>query len=253
MISNRNGSNLKGNSLKKPVRIHVYLARCGIASRRKCEQYITEGRVKKNGKTVTKLGETCSAHDTIQFDDTIVEPEREKVYLALHKPRGYICANSDPFGRPLALDLIKEADNYRLFHVGRLDLDSSGLIFFTNDGEFAKIVSHPSWEIEKEYIVETREEISKHLLTQFKRGIQIEGVLHRIKQYRLETPRKAVVTLNEGRNREIRKLFQSAGILVTAIHRTRIGPVTIEGIPTGSYRSLTDEEITAVMELCAWS
>jgi 23S rRNA pseudouridine2605 synthase len=244
---------LKGDASEKPLRIHVYLARCGIASRRKCEQYITEGRVKKNGKTVKKLGETCSPRDTIQFDDKIVEPVREHIYIALHKPRGYICANSDPFGRPLALDLIREADIYRLFHVGRLDLNSSGLIFFTNDGEFAKIVSHPSWEIEKEYIVETREEISTHLLARFKRGVQIEGVRHRIKQYRLETSRKAVVTLNEGKNREIRKLFQSAGILVTTIHRTRIGPVTIKGIPPGSYRPLTDEEITAVMELCAWS
>jgi 23S rRNA pseudouridine2605 synthase len=244
---------LKGSSAAKPVRIHVYLARCGIASRRKCEQYITEGRVKKNGKTVTRLGETCFPDDTIQFDNETVLPEQNNIYIALHKPRGYICANADPFDRPLALDLIKEAGTYRLFHVGRLDLNSSGLIFFTNDGEFAKIVSHPSWEIEKEYIVETREIITEKLLSQFKRGMHIEGVEHRIKQYRLTTARKAVITLNEGKNREIRKLFQAVGILVTTIHRTRIGPVTIDGIPPGSYRYVSDGEIAAFMELQKWS
>ena len=135
------------------VRLQAYLARCGVASRRASEAIILEGRVSLNGRTVRELGTKMHPGDLVELDGKPLKLEERKIYLALHKPEGYICSSSDPQGRPMAKDLLPQSITERVYNVGRLDLRSSGLILFTNDGGFAAKVGHPSAQIEKEYIV----------------------------------------------------------------------------------------------------
>jgi 23S rRNA pseudouridine2605 synthase len=217
------------------------MARCGIASRRKCEEYILEGRVTVNGKRA-EIGSKVSAGDRVFFDRKPLVMESAKAYLAVNKPRGYLCANEDSQGRPLVSDLLRRVP-YRLFHVGRLDMQSSGLIFYTNDGDFARLVSHPSSAIEKEYRVECGQDVPEELLERYQAGIMVRGERYQLKRYRYRSPRSLSLILIEGKNREIRQVFESFRITLRSIHRVRIGCVTEQGIPSGRYRRLEPEEI----------
>jgi len=228
--------------VSEQIRLQVYMARCGIGSRRHCETYIREGRVTVNGVTAA-LGTKVTASDRVYLDKRCLRPETEKVYLAVNKPPGYLCANSDSRGRPLVLDLLQDVA-VRIFHVGRLDLRSSGLIFYTNDGTFAKIVSHPSSRIEKEYIVEAKDPIDEDLLGKYRRGLRISDEIYHLRKYQYKTPRKVVLTLIEGKNREIRRVFQHFGVNLKRIHRVRIGCVEVRGLPAGGYRMLSRKEIS---------
>ncbi len=231
---------------QKSIRLQVYLARGGVASRRKSEQYILAGRVRVNGNVVRELGTKVNPADSVSFDDYAVKPITEKLYIALHKPPGYLCSNSDPFGRPLVVDFLKNNFTTRLFNVGRLDFQSSGLIFFTNDGEFAKIVTHPSYEIEKEYFVETKDQFDETVLRKFVHGIWIDSVHYAITTYRFVNETTAYISLYEGKNRELRRLFKSNGIAVKTIHRIRIGQIGLGNLPPGKYRHLSEEEIEII-------
>jgi 23S rRNA pseudouridine2605 synthase len=227
-----------------PVRLQRYLAACGVASRRRSEEYILNGRVKVNGETVRALGTKVTAADTILFDEKPVRPETRMVYVALNKPRGYICSSSDPENRPMAIDLIKDKYPERIFSVGRLDFNTSGLLLFTNDGEYARIVSHPSSEIEKEYRVETVEPIDGEVLKGFKNGVTIDGTRYMISDYTITGTRQVRIVLIEGKNRELRQLFASAGNPVRRIHRVRIGPIRIGNLSSGKHRNLNGKEIS---------
>jgi 23S rRNA pseudouridine2605 synthase len=218
------------------------MARCGIGSRRSCENYIREGRVTVNGR-IAELGTKVVLSDRVALDKRQLHPETEKVYLAINKPAGYLCANSDSRGRPLVLDLLQDIPQ-RIFHVGRLDFRSSGLIFYTNDGEFAKTVSHPSSQIEKEYLVETKDPFPEEHLSKYKRGLRIGGQSYRLRKYLYKTPRRVVLTLIEGRNREIRRVFEHFGFFPSKIHRIRIGCVHVRRIPVGGYRPLSRQEVS---------
>jgi 23S rRNA pseudouridine2605 synthase len=228
--------------MSEQIRLQVYMARCGIGSRRHCETYIREGRVTVNGITAA-LGTKVTASDRVYFNKRQLSPETQKVYVAVNKLPGYLCANSDSRGRPLVLDLLQEV-TVRIFHVGRLDFRSSGLIFYTNDGTFAKIVSHPSSRIEKEYIVEAKDPISEEVLAKYKRGLTIAGEHYHLRKYQYKTPRKVILTLIEGKNREIRRVFQHFRVNLKRIHRVRIGCVDVRGLPAGGYRMLSRKEIT---------
>lgn len=228
--------------MSEQVRLQLYMARCGIGSRRHCETYIREGRVTVNG-VIAALGTKVTASDRVYLGRRRLSPETEKVYLAVNKPPGYLCANSDSRGRPLVLDLLQNVA-VRIFHVGRLDLRSSGLIFYTNDGTFAKIVSHPSSRIEKEYIVEAKDPISEEVLAKYKRGLTIAGEHYRLRKYQYKTPRKVILTLIEGKNREIRRVFQHFRVNLKRIHRVRVGCVEVRGLPAGGYRMLSRKEIS---------
>jgi len=228
--------------MSEQVRLQLYMARCGIGSRRHCETYIREGRVTVNG-VVAALGTKVAASDRVCLGRRRLSPETEKVYLAVNKPPGYLCANSDSRGRPLVLDLLQDVA-VRIFHVGRLDFRSSGLIFYTNDGTFAKIVSHPSSKIEKEYIVEAKDTISEELLENYKRGLTIAGEHYRLRKYQYKTPRKVILTLIEGKNREIRRVFQAFRVNLKRIYRVRVGCVEVRGLPAGGYRMLSRKEIS---------
>jgi len=232
----------------KPVRLHVFLSRAGIASRRKCEEFIAAGLVTVNGRVVLEQGFKVDAEDQVSFRNRRVYPTRRVLYIALNKPPKYLSTNSDPEGRPIALDLIKPVVDIRLYPVGRLDFLSSGLLFFTNDGEFARRVSHPSSRVEKEYLVETKREIPETFLTEYRKGISVEGELYRLKSFRIQSPTSAVLVLEEGKNREIRKVFASRGLYPKRIHRTRIGSVTVKGLAPGKFRNLTAKEVASFAE-----
>lgn len=225
------------------LRLQAYLARCGVGSRRACEELIAQGRVVVNGQPVTRAGVKVARGDTVTLDGRRVVPSAAMVYIALHKPRGYLCANSDPEHRPLVRDLLAGAIKTRLFHVGRLDYVSTGLILYTNDGEFSRLVSHPAAGIEKEYLVETGKAIDERLLRGYAKGIRVGDITYRCRSYALKGPRSALIILTEGKNREIRNVFGSRNVRLKRVHRLRIGPVTLRGLPPGHFRHLTAREV----------
>lgn len=224
-------------------RLHVFMARCGTGSRRGCEQIIREGRVAVNGEQVTRMGFTITREDVVTVDGKPIRPVRRKFYLALYKPPGYLCSNSDPHGRPLAKDLLGDMRNTRLFHVGRLDFMSSGIIFYTNDGEFAHRISHPSFEISKEYRVDTADPVDEADLERYRQGVTLDGFRYRIVRFRLHKPTVTYLELVEGKNREIRRVFRHLGYTVNQVHRVRIGNVNVRGLASGEYRHLRQSEV----------
>ena len=233
--------NLMDNN--ETLRLQLYLSRCGIGSRRKCEEFIQDGRVAVNGEIVLKLGTKVSYEDEIYFDGKKIRPVKEHVYLILHKPAGYICSTKDPSGRPLVYDLLKPVIEKRIFYIGRLDYMSSGLLIFTDDGDFAQMIQRPAAKIEKEYVVTTAKEIPKELMDNFMKGLRIQGEFFRLKSYDFMGPRKVKIILEEGKNRELRKVFQSQNIRLKKIHRVRIGPIKLYKLPPGHFRYLKDNEI----------
>ncbi len=237
---------MKDREESQTIKLQSFMARAGVASRRRCEQIIKEGRVEINGVRVSKLGIRVSLDDIVRVDGKRIEIVDKKCYLAINKPTGYICSNSDPFGRHLVVDLIPHEirKNFpHLFHVGRLDYNSSGLIFYTNDGVFANIIMHPSFEVEKEYFVKFRETIDEADLLRYKMGIRIDGMEYHLISYKIANTRGVFLTLNEGRYREIRAVFSFLGYSILQLKRVRIGIVRVDSIPLGGYRELTGGEI----------
>jgi 23S rRNA pseudouridine2605 synthase len=225
------------------LRLQVRMARAGVASRRECERLIAEGRVSVDGVVVRQLGTKVNAHHVVVVDGQPLPEERKLAarYFALHKPRGYLCANADARGRPLAIDLLPSLDSgVRLFHVGRLDMWSEGLILFTSDGDFALRATHPRYEVEKEYRVQV-DHIDRRHLDSYLGDAAPEGL--RIKSYRLVAADSAQVTLAEGKNREIRRIFNAGGMRVVMLRRERIGPIHLEALERGRYRKLSAAEV----------
>lgn len=231
------------NNETETMRLQVYLAQAGLGSRRSCESLIEELRVSVNGEMISRQGVRVSDGDVVKVDGKQVHRTKKSVYLALHKPPGYLCAQSDPEGRPLAVELVQSRYGMRLYTVGRLDFNSSGLIFMTNDGDFAQAVSHPSNEVEKEYIVQTRKPVTEEFLEACVRGLNIEGVQYRFTNWERAGSRSIRVTLREGKNREIRTVFNHYRYGVKRVHRVRIGPVKLFRMAPGRFRPLTRQEI----------
>ena len=225
------------------IRLQVYLAHAGIASRRSAEELITSGRVAVNGMTVCKLGSKVSTGDIVFVDGNRVEKENRKLYYALNKPPGYICTSSDPQGRPLAMSLLPKSINERMYNIGRLDFLSCGLILFTNDGNFASRIMHPGQGLEKEYIVEATGHISDEVIMAFTQGITIEGVFYRAHSVKRIGSRCINIILIEGKNREIRRVFSHFHLHPAKLRRIRIGPVVIRKLAEGESRQLTKSEL----------
>ena len=248
------GSNLPDNEMNdnnvSSIRLQAFLAHCGVASRRASEKIILEGRVKVNGKTITELGTKITENDEVLVDEKKVFLEETKRYVLLNKPSGYVCSLNDEKNRPVASDLLKEKYSERLYNVGRLDMFSCGLIIFTNDGEFAKVLSHPSSELEKEYIVDSSVPLPRDLAESFEKGVRVDGVFYKCKKAEDMNARRMRVVLIEGKNREIRNVFASREIGIKKLTRVRIGSVQMNGLKPGEFRDLTDEEVKSLLNLC---
>ncbi|AEJ19523.1 pseudouridine synthase [Gracilinema caldarium] len=229
--------------MDKELRLQVYLAHCGVASRRASEALILSGRVTVNGMVVTTLGTKVHARDVVLVDGKPVFLEQKKRYIALHKPAGYICSASDPQGRPLAQDLLPPDITERVYTIGRLDYRSSGLILFTNDGDFAAALGHPSTELEKEYIVDSTVPIPDATIEAFSKGIEIDGELYTCASIERLGRKSVRIVLIEGKNREIRRVFSHFHLHPEKLHRIRIGPLMLGTLPEGKGRALSVEEL----------
>ena len=244
------GLNLPANENKEQIRLQVFLAHSGVASRRSCEKIITDGRVTVNGVTVIEMGVKVSPEDEICVDGKKVIPEETKRYVLLNKPAGYVCSLQDEKDRPVAADLLKEHFTERLYNVGRLDMFSTGLIIFTNDGSFAARLSHPSAEIEKEYVVESSMPLPRTLCEEFEKGLRVDGVFYKCNSCQELNSRKLKVVLIEGKNREIRNVFASKEIGIKKLTRVRIGNIEMNGLKPGEFRELSEKEVSGLLKLC---
>jgi len=235
---------------EKSVRVHVFLASSGIASRRACEEMIRQGRVSVDDHIAT-IGEKIRGDERIAVDGNPIDLAREKRlrYILLNKPKGYLSSSSDPFGRPCALELISTAISERLYNIGRLDQWSSGLLLFTNDGDLAAKLMHPSSEIEKEYFVQTDEPLPEGFASKFIHGVLHEGVRYRARSVRQTAPDKAYIVLIEGKNREIRRVLEHFSLRAQILERVRIGPLVDAKLPPGGWRDLSNHEIEALKSL----
>ena len=243
MPDNRNPQN-------QNLRLQVFLAHSGVASRRASEKIILDGRVSVNGIVVTELGTKVSEKDEILVDGKKISLEEKKRYVLLNKPLGFVCSQSDEKGRPCAVDLLREKYTERLYNVGRLDMFSHGALIFTNDGDFAAKLSHPSAEIEKEYIVESSLPLPRHLAEDFEHGIRVEGVFYKAKIAEELNSHKMRVVLIEGKNREIRRVFENAGIAIRNLCRVRIGCISLGELEPGEFRELSGGEVRDLLALC---
>jgi 23S rRNA pseudouridine2605 synthase len=232
------------------VRLQKYLADAGVASRRAAETLITGGQVSVNGQVVTVLGSKVDPdRDHVSVDGRPVRARR-KLYVALHKPKGYLCTKSDPQGRKVVGDLLPR-EWTDLYPVGRLDRESEGLLFLTNDGAFCLRLTHPRYGIHKIYQVEVNGRVEASLLHRFRQGIEVEGETLKIVDGRLlvSHPQGSLVelTLAEGRYREVRRLFASAQLEVERLVRLQIGPIKLAELRPGRWRTLTPGELKTLL------
>jgi 23S rRNA pseudouridine2605 synthase len=231
------------------VRLQKFLADAGVASRRASEQVILAGRVAVNGKVVHELGSKVDPmHDTVAVDGQSLKQKR-KLYVALNKPRGFICSRQDPSSRGCVSDLIpKEWGN--LYTVGRLDCDSEGLIFLTNDGQFSLQLTHPRYGIQKRYLVLVKRRVTPEILAPMLAGVYHEGEKLKADRARILRANNSHSTvelvLSEGKNREVRRLFESQGFEVERLQRIQIGPIKLGELRSGKWRTLTEPEIRSL-------
>lgn len=235
---------------KKEIRLQVFLAHSGVASRRAAEKIISDGRVSVNGKITTELGVKVTEKDEILVDGKKIRTEEHKRYVLLNKPAGFVCSSSDEKGRAVAYDLLKEKYSERLYNVGRLDMYSKGMIIFTNDGEFAAKLSHPSSQLEKEYVVETSQDIPSDFPQKFEKGLRADGKFYKCVSCEILKPRKLKIVLIEGKNREIRNVLESQNIGTKSLARVRIGNIKLNDLKPGDFRDLTSAEIKSLLKSC---
>ena len=232
------------------VRLQKFLAEAGVASRRASEQLILAGGVAVNGQVVKVLGTKVDpARDRVTVDGTPVKTKR-KLYVALNKPRGYLCSRRDPANRRAVGDLLPK-EWASLYPVGRLDYDSEGLLFLTNDGEFCLRLTHPRYGIRKKYLATVEGRVGPQALTQMMRGVVHEEEELRADKTRLLSTNQSQsvveVELTEGKYREVRRLFESQGLTVTQLRRTQIGRIKLGELPLGKWRTLTGSEIRTLL------
>ena len=223
------------------VRLQKYLADAGVASRRACEELIVSGRVSVNGKIETKLGTKINPENAkVALDGKAIKQKITKTYIAFYKPRGVLSTMSDPSGRSSLSSFFSDWSE-RLFHVGRLDKESEGLILLTNDGDWAQKIAHPKFGLVKKYRVATDRALSAREIDQLKAGVKIEsGVARAISAKRI--PEGVEIAIHEGRNQIIRKMIEALGIEVLALIRTEIGSIKLGELKAGKWRYLSDVE-----------
>nr|WP_157339745.1 pseudouridine synthase [Nocardioides sp. MAH-18] len=234
------------------IRLQKLLAQSGVASRRKCEELMLEGAVEVDGEVVTRLGTKVDPRTAvIRVEGKRLPPISEKVYLVLNKPRGVVSTMSDPEGRRTLGDLVADRPE-RLFHVGRLDTDTTGLIILTNDGDFAQRMAHPSYEVDKTYVAEVEGEVFRRTTKQLLEGVTLDDGPVTVRKVRIveASEAKSIVELviHEGRNRIVRRLLDHVGHPVRRLTRTAIGPVRLGRLGTGEMRELTSAELGELLD-----
>ena len=234
-------------------RLQKYLAECGVASRRKCEELILQGKVKVNNQIVTELGVKVNPEkDIIKFEDKEIKPTSKMVYILLNKPIGYVTTADDQFGRDTVLDLVKVKE--RIVPVGRLDMYTSGALILTNDGDFVYKVTHPKHEIEKTYTVTVKGIIKNEEVEQLRKGVKIDDYITKPAKVKIlktdieKNISRLEIVIHEGKNRQIRKMCESVGRKVLALHRSKIGKIGVKDIELGKWRYLKDREIQELLK-----
>jgi 23S rRNA pseudouridine2605 synthase len=234
------------------IRLQKLLALAGVASRRRAEELMADGLVEVNGVVTTTMGTRVNPHtDTIRVEGKRLPAISDKAYLVLNKPRGVVSTMSDPEGRPTLQDYVADRPE-RLFHVGRLDTDTSGLIILTNDGDFAHRLAHPSYEVDKTYVAEVEGRVYPRTVKQLLAGVTLEDGPVTVSKARIveATDVKSIVELviHEGRNRIVRRLLDEVGHPVRQLTRTRIGPVSLGRLGVGKLRELSTDELGALLD-----
>ena len=234
------------------MRLQKYLASCGVASRRAAEKLIAEGHVTVDGQKITEMGVQVEDDQVNCVDGKRVRPEVEKHYIIYHKPAGEVTTVSDPEGRATVLDRFRDYP-VRLYPVGRLDYDSEGLLLLTNDGDLTERMLHPSMEVDKTYLARVSNQVTPEEARQLERGVMVDGrktaraKVHILSVQNLFTD--MIITIHEGRNRQVRKMVEQIGHQVVMLRRIRFGPLKLGELPRGMWRPLTQEELDALKKL----
>ena len=235
--------------MSEEIRLQKYIAECGITSRRKAEECILNGKIKVNGTIIKELGTKIDPNkDEVYFNNKRISREKKKIYILLNKPIGYVTTVKDQFNRDSVLDLIKGI-NERIVPVGRLDMYTSGALILTNDGNFTYKLTHPSNEINKTYVVTIKGIIQNEEIEQLQKGVKIDNYITRpakIKVLKTDEDKnisRIEITIHEGKNRQIRKMCETVGYKVLALHRTKIGDIGVKDLKLGEWRYLRDNEI----------
>lgn len=234
------------------MRLQKYLASCGVASRRTAEKMIADGRVSVDGKTIAEMGLQVEIGQDIRVDGKLVTPEPEKRYILYHKPAGEVSTASDPEGRATVLDKFRDFP-VRLYPVGRLDYDSEGLLLLTNDGALTERMLHPSMEVEKTYLARVSNEFTADEARRLENGVLVDGRKTAHAKVKILGVKglytDVLITIHEGRNRQVRKMVEQVGHQVVLLRRIRFGPLKLGDLPRGMWRELSDEEIKALQKL----
>lgn len=238
--------NRAGPDIMDEMRLQKYIALCGVASRRKAEELISRGIVAVNGETISEQGFKIKPEDTVTINGKVITPEKNKVYILLNKPRGVVSTASDEEGRRTVLDCV-EGINERLYPVGRLDYNTTGLLILSNDGDFTKFMTHPSHQVPKIYIATASGEFDSVTINRLRAGVDIGDyvtapakVAYGGTGYKRNTIR---ITIREGKNRQIRRMIEAVGLRVRALRRVGIGNINDSKLQPGEWRHLSKKEI----------
>ena len=238
------------------IRLQKYLANCGIASRRKCEEYIVSGKIKVNDNIVTELGTKINPDkDKVYFNDKEVNIKEEKIYILLNKPIGYVTTVKDQFSRQTVIDLLTKIHE-RVLPVGRLDMYTSGALILTNDGDFIYKVTHPKHEITKTYNVTVKGAVTEEEIEKLRNGVKIEDYITKpakVKILKIDYEKnfsRLEITIHEGKNRQVRKMCEAIDKRVLALHRSKIGDISVKNLKIGEYRNLSKNEVDKLLNIC---
>ena len=229
------------------MRLQKYIAECGIASRRNAEKMIESGRVYVNGELVDYMGCVIDPdRDIVEVDGRVIKPEAKKYYIMLNKPKNYVTTVSDEAGRPTVMELLRDI-NARIYPVGRLDFDTTGLLIMTNDGDFANIITHPKHIVNKTYIARVDRLLTEEELSKLQKGIDLDGVKTApARAENIKRPQKGIevkITIHEGKNRQVRRMLDAVGVNVLGLKRISVGSLTLGNLPEGKWRKLSEAEI----------
>lgn len=231
-------------------RLQKLIAHAGFCSRREAEKLISAGRVTVDGKVVTELGAKANPNQKIQVDGKLLTFDAEKIYLILNKPRGYVSTAHDERGRKTVIDLLGENFSERVYPVGRLDLNSEGLLILTNDGDLTNALIHPRFEVSKTYRAKIAGEVTEEKLDKLRAGIELDDGLTAPAEIYLLAKDLVEVTIHEGRNRQVRRMFAAVGCDVKRLRRIKFAGLTLEALPVGKFRALTAEEVAKLKDVC---